>query len=397
MINIILLLVYSTQVAWKRLYSKSSGDHGTLSFFRTILHRKTVNSDVKKAVDANIDFLNTVFKGHVLASACGILGITNLDDDAELPQGIQQASAKRKWGYVRSLAKQVVDKCSLMDITSDVQHDTQDGVYNYARVLCHYASLVLEFRDAWGEGDGERIFRCWRILLVHFKSSGRTKYSLEALRLQLQAKAILSPMLSHQLIWDRFVNKKGGAGNNIPNDLYNEHVVKQVKRIVRCMGPNLTEKALQRASRSVSSIHAICKQYDKHSGVPLRTTAHSTLSDASDVSIVTQAVLKNELLHIIPGRHHKAFKIIKLNPVWNFNKKTTLEWIEKKKKQFQKSNTVFAEDDEVEDVNDEVEDANDEVEDANDEDEYDLNGYSDDDECIEEMLAEYDEDEYMLL
>ena len=59
--------------------------------------------------------------------------------------------------YVRYLAKQVVDNnCSLIDITSDIQHDTQDGVYNYARVLCHYAS---EFRDAWGkEMHGKEFF-----------------------------------------------------------------------------------------------------------------------------------------------------------------------------------------------------------------------------------------------
>ena len=100
--------------------------------------------------------------------------------------------------------------------------------------------------------------------------------------------------------------------------------------------------------------------------------------------MVTQAVLKNELLHI---RHHKAFKVIKLNPVWNFDKKTTLKWIEKKK-EFQKSNMVYAEEDEE-----------DKVEDENGEDEDDLNYYSDDDddEYIEEMLAEYDEDEYMIL
>ena len=37
------------------------------------------------------------------------------------------------------------------------------------------------------------------------------------------------------------------------------------------MGPNLTEKALQTAARSVSGIHAICKQYDRESGVPVQT------------------------------------------------------------------------------------------------------------------------------
>lgn len=251
----------------------------------------------------------------------------------------------------------------------------------YTTTLGYYASLVFEFRDAWGEGDGERIVRCWQVLLLHFKSSGRTKYSLEALRLQLQSKAILSPMLAHQVIWDRFVNTRGGAGNNIPNDLYNEHVVKQIKKTVRCMGPNLTEKALQRASRSVSFIHAICKQYDKQSGVPLRTTRHSTRSDANDVSMVAQAVLKNKLLDITPGQHHRAFKHIKLNPVWNFDKKATLEWIDKKIKEFQKSNMAFAEEDEFEDVNVEVDD-----DDGND-------YYSDDECCIEEMLAEYNEDD----
>ena len=121
----------------------------------------------------------------------------------------------------------------------------------YTRVLCHYGCLVLEFRDAWGEGDGEKIFRCWQLLLPHFKASGRTKYSLEALRIQPQAKSLLSPQLAHQLTWDRFVNTRGGQGTNVPNDLYNEHIVKQVKKIVHCMGPNLSEKALKTASRAV--------------------------------------------------------------------------------------------------------------------------------------------------
>ena len=33
--------------------------------------------------------------------------------------------------------------------------DSGDTCYNYARVLCHFGSLVMECRDAWAEGDGE--------------------------------------------------------------------------------------------------------------------------------------------------------------------------------------------------------------------------------------------------
>ena len=32
-----------------------------------------------------------------------------------------------------------------------------DHVHNYTRTMCHFAALVLEFTDAWAEGDGERV------------------------------------------------------------------------------------------------------------------------------------------------------------------------------------------------------------------------------------------------
>ncbi len=39
-------------------------------------------------------------------------------------------------------------------------------VHNYARVLCHAASLAMEFTDAWSEGDRPRVLRCWKVLLL---------------------------------------------------------------------------------------------------------------------------------------------------------------------------------------------------------------------------------------
>ena len=81
-----------------------------------------------------------------------------------------------------------------------------------------------------------------------------------------------------------------------------------VTNIITCMGANLTEEALQRAARSVSTLHAVCKQYDKESGVPVTTSAHSTRVDATDVGKVVKAVLTNDMLQTIPGRKHRAFQ-----------------------------------------------------------------------------------------
>lgn len=231
---------------WKKLYSQSAREHGTLRYFQGVLHRNTV---VKKAVDANLEFLDTVFKGHILACVCKILEISN---PIHLPPSLTHKSTppQLQLQFVQRIASQVVE-CTLIDTCKEIQ-ETDDKVYNYARVLGHYCALIVEFRDGWREGDGDRMFRSWRLML-HFKSSGRTKYSLEALRLQFQVRAVLSPQLAHQVLWDRFVNTRGGPGRNIPCDLYNEHVVRLVKGVISSM----TEKALQRAARSVSTLHSV--------------------------------------------------------------------------------------------------------------------------------------------
>ena len=233
------------QVIWKQLYQQSSArDHGTLGLFRCKLNRVTVKTDVKKDVNATLDFFLTIVKGHLLAVACEILGISNLDSTINFPPSVIHGQARDKDKYIRSLSSQIVERCTLVDeaFTGENIVNTQDCKYNYARVLCHYGALTMEFLDAWAEGDGERVFRCWRLFLPHFHASGRTKYSLQALHLQFQVKCMLSPQLAHEIMWHRFVNTKGGLGRNIPCDLYNEHVNKLIKQIIANMGPILTKK-----------------------------------------------------------------------------------------------------------------------------------------------------------
>jgi hypothetical protein len=236
----------------------------------------------------------------------------------------------------------VVDKCTLIEqaYTGELE-DGGDHVFNYAKVLCHFGALVLEFMDAWREGDGERVYCCWRLFLPHFKAANHTKYSLEALRLQFQVKSVLSPQLAHQILWDRFVNTRGGMGNNIPCDLYNEHMNKLLKHIIVTMGSNLTESSLQQAARSVSKLQAICRQFDKQSDVPIGTVAHSTRSTTQDITKVIAVVMNEKLLQMIPGRAHSTFQNMKLNPLCNWNKKKTEDWIDKKKKEFMKLRGVM--------------------------------------------------------
>ena len=84
------------------------------------------------------------------------------------------------------------------------------------------------------------------------------------------------------------MNLRGGAGNNIPCDLYNEHINKQLKYIILNLGSNLTETALQRAARSVTALQQICGRFDAQSGVTYIGSLHSTKPDRDDVKKVVK-------------------------------------------------------------------------------------------------------------
>ena len=59
----------------------------------------------------------------------------------------------------------------------------QGGLHREFLVLCNILSsglLLMEFIDAIREGDGTRIMRVWKYLLLQFKVERRTNYSVEA-------------------------------------------------------------------------------------------------------------------------------------------------------------------------------------------------------------------------
>ena len=319
------------QVIWKKLFKASSSNHGTFGHFCTLLGRLPNAKVPKKDMNACTDALFTVLKGHYVACACSLLEITSPSDT---PQNFPTLKSKEdKLKCVAELSRQVVNQCSIIGEALLQQPIVQpnDAAYAYARVFCHFASLSLEFKDAWSEGDGERILCCWRVFLLHFRSSGQTKYAWEALRMQFQMST-LPPSLSHHLKWGRFINTHGGPGRNIPCDLFNEHMNKLFKEIINNMGPNMTEKAIERAARSVTALCHIRDQFDKESNVPVATTAHATKGE-EDVTKVVSVLLKNKTLSIIPGRKLSQFKKISMNPLSTLKWAEMKSWILRKKKE----------------------------------------------------------------
>lgn len=263
-------------------------------------------------MNACIDVLFTVLKGHFVAFVCTKLGIDKpMDTPSDFPS---LTNREKKLSYIIKLAQQVVDNFSIHSdaiLGAEVTQST-DQVYSYGRLFCHFGSMVLEFHDAWREGDGERICRCWKIFLLLFHCYKHTKYAWEALKLQFQL-ASLPPSLAYQVKWGRFVNTRGGKGNNIPCDLFNEHLNKLFKEIIQNMDPNLTDKAMKRAARSVSALHEFIRIFDEQTHIPATSSAHTSRSDEDDVTQVVSVLLKNRIMEEKSGRKHSLFTNLEVN------------------------------------------------------------------------------------
>ncbi len=214
---------HDLQVVWKYFYSKkSTGEHGTLYQLRNLVNRSNVVVDPVKAFNACDDFLKLVVTCHILTASMEVLGMKSLGDTpSEVamsnPQNVWMETKTHRKAVLQGVCDKIVDEFLVFQYneaavqsqdetdTTDEMHDANakptDLVKEYSKQVTSLGTFYLQYADAIQEGDGERVLRCWRYLLLIFKSSGRKNYSIEALRMLNQYYHESTPRQSAQLIW----------------------------------------------------------------------------------------------------------------------------------------------------------------------------------------------------
>ena len=113
--------------------------------------------------------------------------------------------------------------------------------------------------------------------MLIFKAAQKN-YSCEAFALLAQHGFILSPRLSSQLMWSRFINTQGGKGHNIPCDLHMEHLNRVLKDSIRGLGANKMERAITRLGKCIDSFDQVLTNYDEDLQVPSVSGNHIKLT-----------------------------------------------------------------------------------------------------------------------
>ena len=228
--------------------------------------------------------------------------------------------------HERTAHSLIIERTPGESSTSPIEES--DDIFNYQCNFMDHGLLFMNFTDAIAEGDGDRIMRCWKFLLLHFYSDSQsTKYAVEALYLQLQQQALLSPRQAFRQQWNRSVNNNGGSGKNVPLDLDVEHDNNSIKEGIRKLRPRCA-RMLPVARGMVHSVTRECSLM-KRSGKHFVKTAHHDL-----VKLVNQLV-ETDSLSETPGRRYKHFKGFPRSPLRDLPMGKMCQWINKHKYELQ--------------------------------------------------------------
>ena len=106
-----------------------------------------------------------------------------------------------------------------------------------------------------------------------------------------------------------FTNKHGGVGANVETDLIMEHSFRNRKYLIKGLGANKTEKAIQRVTMAADTVVDVCKSFNTALKVQTRSGKHSTIIQTADKQKVKDALGQLQPFQRQAGRDNCSFNI----------------------------------------------------------------------------------------
>lgn len=306
---------------------ESSSDHGTAYQLRNLLGRSNVVTKPKKNLNACEDFLILLLRAYVTYAAMDVLQMENVDDAPNtLAEDLWLKSNEYRRKVLDSILTTIIDKFVDVKYNSEPM-SSKDVVFSYAKQLISIGCLYMEFADGVKEGDGERVLRCWRYFMVAFRNSNRKNYALEAVQLLYQYHYVMSPQLSEEMIFARFINVRGFPGRNISMDLHMEHLNREIKNGIDHLGCNKTKSAITRLGKVIGSLTPILNNFDEENDVKEHHTRHKAPSDKDEVYKIVDHLKKHKVFCYCDGRKYSYFRNVFTSLLHKSKENELVAWI----------------------------------------------------------------------
>ncbi len=136
----------------------------------------------------------------------------------------------------------------------------------------------------------------------------------------------LSPRLSAQLIWSRFINVHGGPGMNIAGDLHMEHLNKIAKTCIRNQGVNRTAHAIQRIGKAIGTLSPVLDRFDEENSIPSLSSRQAKPATQTDIEVVVEELVRSRCFIVQQSRKHTKFPHVR-NVLYAKSKNELMTWI----------------------------------------------------------------------
>ena len=297
-------------MVWRILFDKNSaGDIGTLYQAKNYLNAVNTPIEPMDNPDAAFDLLESYTDALVLtcydevshkqASSGLALEQEKIKDDllnsivdgfaipkmphTPLQSGYMCQICKKKYKRVANYRNHIQKKHASDERNDMNTGSDEDGVYNYSCNALGLGLLAKNFVDARKHGDGERIIRLYKFLLLYFRLEHQTKYSYYILYTLCQVHQLLPPKLAHELVWNRTNNSRGLVDSNVENDRTVEHHNKYFKMDCKDFQGKVTSKSIARASQSYSNMNDLMGRYDNETATRKPSGKHTKPDNSGDI------------------------------------------------------------------------------------------------------------------
>lgn len=211
----------------------------------------------------------------------------------------------------------------------------EDGVKNYGHLVLELGLLFKSLDDLCKSPFRQRGLRLLKLAMVHLKANNwNSKYAYEIMRFLVHQQSILSETEAHEEFYGLFMNTKGGLDTHIPCDLRMEFLVKRIKRNIKNMFSNKTEKNITSRTSALAALDDISENYDQCSNVLIRAKKHSDADSKKDEMDIISDLRQIRPFKFISGRCHNAFPNTNMSISKHLDPTLFHEWILNQKVKF---------------------------------------------------------------
>lgn len=213
------------------------------------------------------------------------------------------------------------------------RQDITDEIRGSALYLLRLLLIRDNLNQAIKVGDGRRLLLTVQMMMPYFYNNGNTKYALATLELIAMTKFFLSDREKIHLLQGRFINNKGTADGNHPIDLECEHKNKDFKESFGLYRGKVSQKMLDRYSKSQDETTAILDNFQKQFDKERFISQHKRNEEAynKDVELIVKTVRSKNIF--TPGTrelHSKKLKASSRDVLAGIDTSRLQNWIRKR-------------------------------------------------------------------